>query len=135
MSQVIINVESNEITSRVFGCFDANIKAIERAFDVRISNRNQESGDGDAIVAAVGTGGGVDGGEPDAVAAQGLDVVQLFIDTPQVAHAVAVTVLEAARPDLIEYHILVPAVSCHFGHSFLLWYCITALCFRHGKSR
>ena len=48
MSQVIINVESNEITSRVFGCFDANIKAIERAFDVRISNRRAT--EGDAIV-------------------------------------------------------------------------------------
>ena len=48
MSQVIINVESNEITSRVFGCFDANIKAVERAFDVRISNRR--ASEGDAIV-------------------------------------------------------------------------------------
>ena len=48
MSQVIINVESNEITSRVFGCFDSNIKAIEHAFDVRISNRRAV--DGDAIV-------------------------------------------------------------------------------------
>ena len=48
MSQVVINVESNEITSRVFGCFDSNIKAIERAFEVRISNRRAV--DGDAIV-------------------------------------------------------------------------------------
>ena len=48
MSQVIINVESNEITSRVFGCFDCNVKAIERAFDVRISNRR--ASEGDAIV-------------------------------------------------------------------------------------
>ena len=48
MSQVIINVESNEITSRGFGCFDANVKAVERAFDVRISNRR--ASEGDAIV-------------------------------------------------------------------------------------
>ena len=48
MSQVVINVENNEITSRVFGCFDSNIKAIERAFEVRISNRRAV--DGDAIV-------------------------------------------------------------------------------------
>ena len=48
MSQVVINVENNEITSRVFGCFDANIKAVERAFDVRISNRRAT--EGDAIV-------------------------------------------------------------------------------------
>ena len=53
MSQVIINVESNEITSRVFGCFDCNIKAIERAFDVRISNRR--ASEGDAIVTEVCT--------------------------------------------------------------------------------
>lgn len=45
MSQVITNVENNEITSRVFGCFDANVKAIERAFNVRISNRRAVNGD------------------------------------------------------------------------------------------
>ena len=49
MSQVIINVESNEITSRVFGCFDCNIKSIERAFDVRISNRHPDNSAGDAL--------------------------------------------------------------------------------------
>ena len=48
MSQIIINVDSNEITSRVFGCFDANVKAVERAFEVRISNRR--ASEGDAIV-------------------------------------------------------------------------------------
>ncbi len=48
MSQVVINIENNEITSRVFGCFDANVKAVERAFDVRISNRRAI--EGDAIV-------------------------------------------------------------------------------------
>ncbi len=55
MSQIIINVDSNEITSRVFGCFDGNIKAIEHAFSVRISNRRAT--EGDAIV--------VDGHEGD----------------------------------------------------------------------
>ena len=48
MSQIVINVENNEITSRVFGCFDSNIKAVESAFSVRISNRRAT--DGDAIV-------------------------------------------------------------------------------------
>lgn len=62
MSQTIINVESNEITSRVFGCFDANVKAIERAFSVRISNRR--ASEGDAIV--------VDGGEGDVALAVGV---------------------------------------------------------------
>ena len=54
MSQKIINVETSEITSAVFGCFDANIKEIEKAFSVRISNRRAV--DGDAIL--------IDGDEP-----------------------------------------------------------------------
>ncbi len=48
MSQTVINVENNEITSRVFGCFDANVRAVENAFSVRISNRRAD--EGDAIV-------------------------------------------------------------------------------------
>ncbi len=48
MSQNVINVESNEITSRVFGPFDANVRAVENAFSVRISNRRAT--EGDAIV-------------------------------------------------------------------------------------
>ena len=65
------------------------------------------------VIAAVGTGGGVDGGEPDAVTAQGLDVIQLFVDAPQVTHAVAVTVLEGTGPYLIEYLVFVPAFAFH----------------------
>ena len=48
MSQNIISVENNEITSRVFGPFDANVRAVENAFSVRISNRRAT--DGDAIL-------------------------------------------------------------------------------------
>ena len=48
MSQKAIKVETSEITSAVFGCFDANVKEIERAFAVNISNRRAD--DGDAIV-------------------------------------------------------------------------------------
>ena len=65
------------------------------------------------VIAAVRTGRGIDGGEPDAVAAETLDIVQLLQHAPEIAHAVAVAVLEAAGPDLIEYHVLIPAVSCH----------------------
>ena len=48
MSQKTVKVETNEITSAVFGCFDANIKAVENAFSVSISNRRAI--DGDAIL-------------------------------------------------------------------------------------
>lgn len=71
MSQIIINVDSNEITSRVFGCFDANVRAIENAFDVRISNRRAT--DGDAIV--------VDGGEGDIALAA--EVVRYLVSLAQ----------------------------------------------------
>ena len=50
MKEKIVLTNSNEITSSIFGAFDSNVRIIERAFDVRISNRNQDSGDGDAIV-------------------------------------------------------------------------------------
>ena len=50
MTEKIVMTKSNEATSAIFGTFDLNIKLIESAFDVRISNRNRESSDGDAIV-------------------------------------------------------------------------------------
>ncbi len=71
MSQIIINVDSNEITSRVFGCFDANVRAIEDAFDVRISNRRAT--DGDAVV--------VDGSEGDVALAA--EVVRYLVSLAQ----------------------------------------------------
>lgn len=40
---------SSEATAAIFGAFDANVRKIERAFDVRISNRNRGTEDGDAI--------------------------------------------------------------------------------------
>jgi len=46
----IVTTDSNEATSALFGAFDANIKLLEEAFSVRISNRNTKSPDGDAIV-------------------------------------------------------------------------------------
>lgn len=60
MSRKIINVENNEITSRVFGCFDSNINTIENAFSVTISNGSVPSGD--AIV--------IEGSEGDVVLAE-----------------------------------------------------------------
>lgn len=46
----IVTTNSNEATSLLFGAFDANIRLVENAFSVRISNRNANSPDGDALV-------------------------------------------------------------------------------------
>ena len=50
MTEKIVMTNSDEATAAIFGAFDMNVRIIERAFDVRISNRNAESEDGDAIV-------------------------------------------------------------------------------------
>ena len=42
--------QSSEATAALFGSFDANIKIVEKAFDVRVSNRNDDPDTGDAIV-------------------------------------------------------------------------------------
>ena len=42
--------QSNEATASLFGAFDANIKIVENAFGVRVSNRNSDPDSGDAIV-------------------------------------------------------------------------------------
>ncbi len=39
-----VSVPSAEITARMFGAFDANVRAIERAFGVAVRNRGGESG-------------------------------------------------------------------------------------------
>ena len=49
MTEKIVMTKSNEATAAIFGAFDANVRMIERAFDVRISDRTT-SADGDAIV-------------------------------------------------------------------------------------
>ena len=50
MSEKIVMTNSNESTSAIFGSFDVNVRKIEKSFDVRISNRNSKTEDGDAIV-------------------------------------------------------------------------------------
>ena len=50
MTEKIVMTKSNEATSAIFGSFDINVRMIERAFDVRISNRNTSTDCGDAIV-------------------------------------------------------------------------------------
>ena len=59
MTEKIVMTQSNEATSALFGSFDKNVRMVEAAFDVRISNRNRESEDGDAIVVS-GERGAVD---------------------------------------------------------------------------
>ena len=50
MTEKIVMTNSGEATAAIFGAFDMNVRMIERAFDVRISNRNKETDDGDAIL-------------------------------------------------------------------------------------
>ena len=50
MSEAIVMTQSNEATASLFGAFDANIKIVENAFGVRVSNRNNDPDSGDAIV-------------------------------------------------------------------------------------
>ena len=49
MAEKIVMTMSNEATSALFGAFDSNVRKIESAFDVRISNRTNSSDSGDCI--------------------------------------------------------------------------------------
>ncbi len=48
MEQKNVKIESSEITARVFGSYDVNVRMVERAFDVRVYNRSDD--DGDAVM-------------------------------------------------------------------------------------
>ncbi len=48
MEQKTVKIENSEITSRVFGSYDVNVRMVERAFDVRVYNRSDD--DGDAVM-------------------------------------------------------------------------------------
>ena len=50
MAEKIVTTNSSEATSALFGAFDLNVRLIEKAFDVRISNSNADKTSGDAIV-------------------------------------------------------------------------------------
>ena len=50
MTEKIVMTNSSEATAAIFGSFDVNARKIENEFDVRISNRNTKTDDGDAIV-------------------------------------------------------------------------------------
>ena len=40
-----MKIEHTELTARLFGSFDINVRMVEKAFDVRIRNRGDEEGD------------------------------------------------------------------------------------------
>ena len=50
MTEKIVMTKSSAATTAIFGTFDANVRMIESAFDVRISDKNYDGNDGDAIV-------------------------------------------------------------------------------------
>ncbi|MBR5449448.1 MAG: PhoH family protein [Clostridia bacterium] len=50
MVERIVMTRSDEATGALFGSFDINVRMIERAFEVRITNRNDNPDCGDAIV-------------------------------------------------------------------------------------
>ena len=50
MSEKIVLTQSDEATSALFGAFDVNVRMIERAFAVSVSNRNGSRDSGDAII-------------------------------------------------------------------------------------
>lgn len=45
MAQKTVSCETSELTSKIFGSFDSNVKTIEDSFGVTIRNRSNESGD------------------------------------------------------------------------------------------
>ena len=45
MEQRSVKIENSELTARLFGSYDVNVRLIERAFDVAIRNRSGEEGD------------------------------------------------------------------------------------------
>ena len=59
MKEKIVLTNSDEVTAAIFGAFDSNVRIIERAFDVRISNGHSAQGEGDAI-SVIGDGENVD---------------------------------------------------------------------------
>jgi phosphate starvation-inducible PhoH-like protein len=58
MAEKMLFTRSGEATSALFGPFDLNVKLIESAFGVRVTNRNRENEDGDALI-ITGDGDGV----------------------------------------------------------------------------
>jgi hypothetical protein len=69
------------------------------------------------VVPEIEHGGSVDGREPDRVNAEPGQVIELFDDAGQVAHAVAARVAEAARIYLVDHAVLPPGESACITHN------------------
>ena len=50
MAEKIVMTQSPDATASLFGTYDRNIRKVESAFDVRISNRSTDTSSGDAIL-------------------------------------------------------------------------------------
>lgn len=50
MSRKVVYTDSADMTSTIFGPFDANLQKVEQRFEVRIFNKKLENTDGDAII-------------------------------------------------------------------------------------
>ena len=101
----------------------ARVRAVEHlAEDVEIAVVGVDVHIVGNIIAVVGVRRREERRKPDCVNVQGFDVVQLLQHAPQIADAVAVSVAKAARPDLIDGHLLVPIAFCHvrFPSFFLM---------------
>ena len=48
MEQKTVKIQNSEITARVFGSYDINVRTVEKAFSVKVYNRSDE--DGDAVM-------------------------------------------------------------------------------------
>ena len=65
------------------------------------------------VVPVIGVRRWVQGREPDRVHVQALYIIQLRQYAPQIADAVSIAVAEAARPDMIHGHLLIPRRKSH----------------------
>ena len=70
------------------------------------------------VIAVVRIGGGVERGKPYGVHIQALYIVQLLQHSPEIAYAVSVAVPEAAGPDVVDGHFLIPLGEGHGLNSF-----------------
>lgn len=52
MKSETVVIESSEIMARVFGCFDENVRAVEKEFDVTLTNHLSDAGDEIAVSGA-----------------------------------------------------------------------------------
>ena len=65
------------------------------------------------VISTVGTRGGIKRRKPDPVYPKAFDIVQFFIDTVEISHAISVSVFKTAWPDLIKHAVFIPSCPFH----------------------